>query len=368
MRHFEPELRWRWSGDLDPVSASPPFRLLAAVRSNGSLRQAAKALGTSYRHAWGVLGAWEQRLGKPLVTLERGRGARLTALGEKLLWAERRAQARIAPELDRIADEFERALSAEFGAAAAINLTVRASHDLLLARVRDRLSWEPEFTLQVDFRGSLDSLADLWRGHCQLAGFHVPTPTGPGRPAEIGRWLKPRQHRAIRFAEREQGLMLAPGNPRGIAGLTDLVRPGVRFINRQRTSGTRILFDRLLDEAGIDARRIEGYGTEEFTHLAVAATVAGDGADCAFGIRAAAAQFGLDFIPIARESYALAFRRELAGHPGVQRLVAFLGSAEFQAMAERLPGYDPRGAGEIVEVDAFLGIPGSAGPLAGPPA
>ena len=366
MRRFDLEIRWRWSGDLDPVSAAPPFRLLSAIRSCGSLKAAASAIGVSYRHAWGLLGTWEARLGKPLVRLERGRGAGLTELGERLLWAERKAQARIAPDLDSLADEFDRELAAELGTPAVLTLRVSASHDLLLARVRERLVWEPEFALHVDFRGSLDCLADLSRGRCDLAGFHASVPADLAAAAEMRRWLKPRLHQVIRFADREQGLMLAVGNPHGIRSLPDLARPGVRFINRQRGSGTRLLLDRLLDEAGVDARAVDGYGAEEFTHLAVAATVAGGGADAAFGIRAAAARYGLDFAPLARERYGLACRAEFLEHPGALRLLAFLRGPEFRHSAARLAGYDPRHGGEVADVDAFLSGADES-PAAAPP-
>lgn len=353
MRRFELEFSWRWAGDLKAETASPPFRLLKAVRATGSLGHAASAIGVSYRHAWGLLVLWEHRIGQPLVKLERGRGAKLTALGEKLLWAEQRVRARLAPGLESMADELERDLAPEFGETRAV-LTINASHDLLLARLRESLMWEPELEIHLDFRGSLDSLAALWRDRCQLAGFHIPQPADPRTAAEMGRWLKRRTHRVIEFADREQGLMVSAGNPKRILGLNHLARDGVRFINRQRGSGTRLLFDRMLDEAAVDARRIEGYQSEEFTHLAVAATVAGGGADAAFGIRAAAAQFGLEFLPLAWERYAFACRRETLDQPMVQRFIAALRGVEFRDLAARLPGYDASRAGKILEVDGLL--------------
>lgn len=353
MRRFEFEFSWRWAGDLKAETAAPPFRLLKAVRTSGSLGHAAKSIGVSYRHAWGLLGLWERRMGQPLVRLERGRGATLTALGEKLLWAEQRIRARVAPDLDSLADELERDLAPEFGETRAV-LAISASHDLLLARLRDSLMWEPELDIHLDFRGSLDSLAALWRDRCQLAGFHLSHPSDPNAIAEVRRWLKRRTHRLIQFAHREQGLMVGDGNPKDIHGLQDLARNGVRFINRQRGSGTRLLLDRMLDDSHVDARRIDGYQSEEFTHLAVAATVAGGGADAAFGIRAAAAQFGLEFLPMARERYLFACRKEALDQPMIRRFIAALKDAEFRDLAAKLPGYDAAQAGEILEVQDVL--------------
>ena len=122
------------------------------------------------------------------------------------------------------------------------------------------------------------------------------------RRRSSARYLDPRQHMVIGFATRTQGLMVAKGNPKGIHDLSDLTRPQVRLINRQRDSGSRIEFDELLSGAGIDPAAIDGYQTEEFTHLAVAATVAGGMADAGYGIRAAAAHYGLDFIPLAHRA------------------------------------------------------------------
>jgi molybdate-binding protein len=134
--------------------------------------------------------------------------------------------------------------------------------------------------------------------------------------------------------EREQGLMLAPGNPLGLSGLSDLATKRVRFVNRQKGSGTRSWFDRLLAQAGLKPAAIRGYEIEEFTHQAVAAVVASGAADAGMGVRVAAARFGLAFLPVGRETYYLATR---AGepHPALPQLL------EAARRPAAMPGYGP---------------------------
>jgi putative molybdopterin biosynthesis protein len=148
------------------------------------------------------------------------------------------------------------------------------------------------------------------------------------------------------LTEREQGLMLAQGLAAHIKSLSDLARGGQRFLNRQRGSGTRALLDELLREAGLRPAMIRGYQDEEFTHLAVAASIAGGGADAGFGIRAAAERFGLAFVPLARETYYLASRADGAVAVSLSRIAAWLRDAAFRTLCQDLPGYDTTHAGE----------------------
>ena len=134
--------------------------------------------------------------------------------------------------------------------------------------------------------------------------------------------------------EREQGLIVAPRFKSKVKALAHLAYPGLRFVNRQRGSGTRVLFDSLLAEAGMVATSISGYGHEEFTHQAVAATIAAGAADVGPGLRTAAAQFKLHFVPLATETYRIAGRTETRQHPSVLKLTAAL-----RVEAAKLPGY-----------------------------
>ena len=141
--------------------------------------------------------------------------------------------------------------------------------------------------------------------------------------------------------------MVKAGNPKEIVGIKDLLRPDVAFINRQRGSGTRILLDYYLRQEGLDPREIEGYQREEFTHMAVAAAVAGGAADVGMGILAAARSLGLDFVPLAEERYELAIPREYFALEGVQQLLEVIKSPAFRQQVEALGGYDLRDTGTI---------------------
>ena len=341
------ETSWQLGGATTAAVETALFPLLHAIREQGSLAKAAKAVALSYRHTWGMLGKWERRLGQPLAHLQRGRGASLTPFAEKLLWAEQQARERLAPAMDRVAADLQQ----ELGRAATTDedrLLIHASHDLALARLRDSLARRGRLRLDLQFHGSLESLESFSRGRCDLAGFHV-ADAGTKLEPGFARLLKSRLHCLIGIALREQGLMLARGNPKRIRTLEDLTRSGVRFINRQPGSGTRIAFDRLLGRKRIRHERIRGYQQEEFTHLAVAATVAGGMADAGYGIRAAAVQYGLDFIRVERERYLLACRCDQLQDPLLQELLGILRGRAFRAILNALPGYDPAITGKVFD-------------------
>jgi molybdate transport repressor ModE-like protein len=349
------KLQYEWQLQPGGAQAVEPtlFRVLYAVHSAGSLAGAARTTQLSYRHVWGLVGKWERMFGKPLVKLSRGRGAALTQFGQKLLWAEQLVQARLAPEMESVGHEIERALAPviELGAT---RLAVCASHDLALAQLRDRLARGDGLKLDLRFLGSLDSLAALAKGHCSMAGFHFAEGMEQAAAAMFRRFLKPRQHKLIGLATRTQGLMAAKDNPKGIRDLSDLTRKGVRLINRQRDSGSRIEFDELLCGAGIDPAAIDGYHTEEFTHLAVAATIAGGMADAGYGIRAAAAHYGLDFIPLLTERYYLACRSDSMQEPLQARFIELLRGAELREILAGLPGYGTAITGKFYDVGDAL--------------
>jgi putative molybdopterin biosynthesis protein len=349
------KLQYEWQLQPGGAQGVEPilFRVLYAVHATGSLAGAARQTRLSYRHVWGLMGKWERMFGKPLVKLNRGRGAELTEFGQKLLWAEQLVQARLAPELESVGHEIERVLShvIEVGAN---RLVVCASHDLALAQLRDRLGRGEHPKLDLRFLGSLASLAALAKGQCSLAGFHFAEGMEQAATALFRRYLKPRQHQLIGLATRTQGLMVAKGNPKAIRDLSDLTRNEVRLINRQRESGSRVEFDELLAGAGIDAAAIEGYHTEEFTHLAVAATVAGGMADAGYGIRAAAAHYGLDFIPLLTERYYLAFRRNAMEEPQLAWFIKLLRGAELREILSAMPGYGTGITGKFYEVNEAL--------------
>lgn len=330
--------------------------LLRAVAREGSLHRAISTVRISYRHAWGLLGKAERAAGQPLVLLERGRGARLSPLAEELLSADAAA----ADSLTREMTPTVTALNNMLGAgrkprSSADRIVVHASHDYALAELKEMLVSSDMDKLELRFRGSLECLADLSRKECDIAGFHVPA--GPTESKDLDPFrslLKSRRMTLVRFVDRVQGLIVARGNPKGVASIADLASNGIKFVNRQPNSGTRLALDRLLAQARILPARINGYRLEEFTHAAVAATVASGMADAGFGIEAAARQHRLDFVPVARERYFLAMRESTFARAPVQDLLALIGGTEFRRRLARLPGYDATGIGARIAVRDWL--------------
>jgi len=330
------QARWRVDGRALDERALP---LLRAIARHGSLNQAVRDIGLSYRHAWGMLGQLQSMLGGPPVALARGRGAQLTALGEKLVAADDALEAKLAPVLKRMSIAIGRALAAS-RALENDRVVMQASHDIALGKLRDFVASSHRFDFELHFQGSLDCLAALARGQCDFAGFHVPEPAARNALIDQFRpWLKTKTLRLIHFATRQQGLMVAQANPLGIKTLADLARTKARFVNRQPGSGTRLFFDHLLATHKIRPARINGYPLEEFTHAAVAATIASGMADAGFGIEAAARQHHLGFVPLATERYYLAARAGTLARPGPRALLAALESSEFRRILRGLPGY-----------------------------
>ncbi|MEO8384806.1 MAG: substrate-binding domain-containing protein [Betaproteobacteria bacterium] len=338
-----------WSIGRDVVETVPVeiIALLEFVVTLGSLQQSAKAANLSYRHAWGLMQHWEQVTGHKLLLLERGRGATLSPFGERLLQLIKRSNDELGPALENFAVVATRELDLA-GNATLPRLRILASHDLALLKLRESLPANESAALDLKFQGSLDNVIALSKGKCDLAGFHLMASVDTDNFEPFDTHLKPRLHALIHFVNRVQGLMVAKGNPRRIRGLTDFLKPNLRFINRQPGSGTRLLFDSLLGKAGLSGHDIEGYQNEEFTHLAVAATVASNMADVGFGLAAAAKRNDLQFIPLVTERYLFACRRDQLNHPTITRLRSQMQSAAFQKSVRELDGYDALGAGEVV--------------------
>ena len=345
---LEPEISWRPAGATGAPFDRRLAPLLAAIRARATLRAAAQEVGLSYRAAWGLLSEAGRLLGIPLVELQRGRGTRLTPAGEQLVAADVRAARRLREHALEL-----RVVPRRAPQAARRGLAVVASHDLLLAALCDHWARPEGLVGDVAFKGSVESLRALARGEADVAGFHAGTPHGSEATLALRALLDPRRDVLIRFAEREQGLMVKRGNPRRLRSLHDVAAKDARFINRQRGSGTRLLIDQLLNDAGIAPVALRGYETEEFTHLAVAATVAAGRADAGLGLKAAAHRFGLDFVLVRREVYWLALRsRRLDAEPA-QLLRRGIAGEPLRRAARGLAGYSIRGAGTVVPVGAF---------------
>jgi putative molybdopterin biosynthesis protein len=182
------------------------------------------------------------------------------------------------------------------------------SHDISLDILAHELEKQfPELNLCSFAAGSIGGLTALKRREAHLAGIHLlDEETGEYNSPFLKNLLPNQKFALVNIAFREQGLVVAPGNPRNITGLEDLTRDGLSFINRQRGAGTRILLDYRLKLKGIDPAGISGYEREEGSHMAVAAAVLDGVADAGMGIMAAAQALALDFVPVATERYDLA--------------------------------------------------------------
>jgi len=224
------------------------------------------------------------------------------------------------------------------------------SHDIALDVLANFLRRKyPMATLSSAHVGSLGGLTALKRGEAHCAGTHLlDEETGDYNVAYIKRLLPGRSVVLVNLVHREQGLILAKGNPKGIRGLADLAREGVSFVNRQRGAGTRVLLDYRLRELGIDPARIHGYDHEEYTHMAVASAVQAGAADAGLGIRAAARALDLDFIGIVEERYDLCVPAEFWDTPHTRRLLEVMSMPEFRKEVEKLGGYDLRNCGKIM--------------------
>jgi putative molybdopterin biosynthesis protein len=222
------------------------------------------------------------------------------------------------------------------------------SHDMTL----DLLA---QFLAQYDRRlvsanvGSQGGLVALQRGEAHLAGSHLLDPeTGEYNIAYLPQYLPGVPVRLMALVGREQGLLVQRGNPKSVKSLRDLSRQGVRFVNRQRGAGTRVLLDYHLHKIGISSMSIQGYNQEEYTHLGVAAAVASGRADCGFGITAAAQALDLEFIPLFQERYDLVIPKVHAGSNLLAPLFDVVASVEFRQAVGRMPGYDVTVMGKMI--------------------
>jgi len=315
--------------------------LLGSIQRHGSLVAAIREADVSYRHAWGLLRRWEAITGHRLVVQTRGQGTDLTPFGRRLAEVKDWLGSRIDARMDGIDRELGEYLNvpSEFKRT---RIEIHASHDIALLKLKERL--EGQFAIDLRFEGSLNSLDSLARGDCDIAGFHIPEPPTllGSLIEEFAPRLNRREHYVARLLSRHQGLMLPKERVRRVRGVKDLARLGLRFVNRERGSGTRLLFDALLAREKLAAAAIKGYEHEEFTHMATAATVRAAMADAAFGIEAAARAHNLAFVHLVTEHYYIACRRNSAARVAVDTMVAIARSSAFGRTVARIGGYETK--------------------------
>ncbi len=223
------------------------------------------------------------------------------------------------------------------------------SHDNTLDLLDSLLrKTHPRYRLTSAHVGSLGGLMALGRGQCHLAGSHLLDAASGvyNRKAIEENLVEPVV--LLRLVDREQGILTAPGNPLGISGIEDLARQGLRFVNRQRGSGTRVLLDYRLACLGIAPTRITGYRDEEYTHMNVAAAVLSGRADAGLAVRSAANALGLPFVPVGVEEYDLVIPRRFFETPAMRALLDVIRSADFKQEVTALGGYGTEKTGQII--------------------
>jgi putative molybdopterin biosynthesis protein len=231
-------------------------------------------------------------------------------------------------------------------------IVIVGSHDNSLDVLADQIkATHSELTLSSSHVGSMGGLMAIKRGGCHLAGTHLlDTEDGSYNLSYLKKYLPDTAIKLIHLVQRDQGLIIKQGNPKGIKGIEDLSRKDVAFINRQVGSGTRILLDYKLKQMGIKATAINGYKNEEFTHMAVAVSVLSGAEDAGLGIYAAAKALNLEFIPVVTEQYDLAIPLEYFDTQPIQIVLKVINSRTFKQRVEALGGYNTQNTGEIIDI------------------
>jgi molybdate-binding protein/DNA-binding transcriptional regulator YhcF (GntR family) len=221
-------------------------------------------------------------------------------------------------------------------------IRVVGSHDMALTILVDMVKRsDAKIKIKVTHAGSLGGLIAIQEERAHLAGIHLlDEETGEYNYPYIKRVLPGREVAVVHLAYRIQGLMFARGNPKRITGITDLQRPDITFVNRQKGAGTRVLLDIHLRRLGIPVSKIKGYERELDTHLAVGLAIAHGEADVALGIEAAAKSCNIDFLPLFRERYDLIIPMANYRSPLLAPLLTAVKSSEFKAIVDKTGGYD----------------------------
>jgi molybdate-binding protein/DNA-binding transcriptional regulator YhcF (GntR family) len=215
------------------------------------------------------------------------------------------------------------------------------SHDLAIELLAEEIARDGDFQLTTSFRGSLGGLIALARGEAEIAGSHLwDKESNQYNIPYVQRILPGEPIALVTVAGRSFGLMVPPGNPQSITSLLDLVKPDVRWINRQPGSGTRVWLDTQLKQVGLDSAEIDGFDDIKTTHNEIAEIIKNGQASAGLGIQAAASAFGLDFIPLALEKYQLVIPEAVWGTAVCQHLLTILQKDQFKETIKDFGGYD----------------------------
>jgi putative molybdopterin biosynthesis protein len=350
---------------------APLLNALFAIHRTGSIANAARALGLSYRHVWGLIRDHEASCGEQLVSSQSGQAAKLTTCGERLLWAMERARAHLWPRLRNISAEFEAEVALALGRGDD-RLRLLASDEPALGaldavwRASGAAAFDLRFAAPDEARDAIDT------GVIALSDVAIPfAPEGVAHrnsPVHLhaGPGLRLGQHKLIRMGSREVGLLMnasASALPEGV-GLIDVLASGARLVLREPGSAMHALARSLIKHEGdqraasasmqASAARGLRHAVTETTQLGVAISVASGAADVGFGLRCAAESYGLSFAPVAQEQIFLVCLKQTLDDPRIEALRAMLASHAWRDAMAALPGYRAEGAGQVVSLRSTL--------------
>jgi len=298
--------------------------ILQRVAQGHTLTYAANDLNISYRTLWNELKEAEKKLNCNLLDRIRGHGSKVTANGQLLINSLEKLN-QLSTQMQELADNISNQLTIH-KKIAPTQFIFCCSSDPLIEQIC------PQFVeVELQTMGSGNALTHLIEGKAQIAGFHI---SDRQEMNGVGEHIKLHGLELMPLMQRVQGLIVGKGNPLRITTVRDLARPEVRFINRQKGAGTRLLLDRLLTKEGLKAKQIRGYDQEEFTHNAIATSILAGQTDAGIGLQYVAKKFNLDFIPLKIEPFYLAMKSELIEH---EKIIVL--TKNIRNLSKKTPGY-----------------------------
>jgi molybdate transport repressor ModE-like protein len=348
------DIRWLVSDSREELDKRL-LDLLTKINLNGSLQSAAKEVDISYRTAWEIIRFWNTAFDSPLCIMERGKGAYLTPLGKKLIETKIDIDTNYADALHLTANDLNKNINELTGQEnKKKKLIAYASHDLAINFLQELCEQKNNLELEFISRGSLDALKQLQASQYNIAGFHFPDGELAKQVApEYKQLLDDERHLFIHLSTRQQGLMLKPSLAEHIKDIRGITRRSIKFINRQKGSGTRAIFDQLIKLNNINKKDINGYKKEEFTHTAIAAMISSGQADIGFGLKAAAAQFKLSFLPLVTEHYVIAMNQSLP-EDIIKTIRTLLKDSSLKRKINKLTGYSALHTGKLIHANKLL--------------
>ncbi len=299
--------------------------LLKDIEHGKTLMSACKKMGLSYRNVWQKLNDVEQALGFKLIDRVRGHGSQLSEYARYLIQFtedfDQKTMRLGQSSLSHLEEGFSQ-------------FRVKDKKQLRFASSSDPIIQKAVFEIggfELITAGSGEALERLLNYEVDIAGFHV---SDPQSSQIISKRLQKEGMQIFPVMKRVQGLLVAKGNPLNIISIKDLLRPKIRFINRQKGSGTRLLLDTILAKEGMVAQGIKGYENEEFTHSAIATAILAKKADVGMGVKSVALENGLDFIQLKDEIFFLAMSEELSTHADLAKLIR-----KIRVLSGASPGY-----------------------------